>query len=92
MQFCENLQIVRNKPRLEEQIFWRITGDGELGGEHDVRAFPRQVVVSSDDPSAITLEIANGRIDLSETDLHARQFQGMPPGNPSKGICLFARG
>ena len=73
VQLSEDFEIVRNETRLKEQIFWGITGDGELGSEDEIGSFSGKLPVGRHDFCKIAAQITNGGIDLGKADLHARQ-------------------
>src|SRR5205814_7367328 len=47
------------------------SGHGELGGNDQICAGGGEALVGLDDFVEVTLQIANGQIELCETDLHA---------------------
>ena len=72
MEFVQNLERFRNEARFEDKILGRITGDRQLGRDHEFGAGHGQTLVGLKDPFEITAQIADGRIELSEADFHLR--------------------
>ena len=68
----QHLEILRNEPRFEEEILRRITGNGQLGRKNEIGAGGRELIVSGEDFVEVTPQIADGGIDLGETDFHPR--------------------
>ena len=70
VQFLKNLQIQRNKARLEDEILRRVTGERQLRGEHDLRATGNEITIRREDLFRVSAEVTNGRIKLGEADFH----------------------
>ena len=60
----------RDKLRFENQILRRVAGDREFRREHQFRAACNGDVVRVEDFVKISAQIADGRVDLGEADLH----------------------
>jgi hypothetical protein len=73
VQFIDDRKILRNKTRLENQILRRISSDRQLRRQHEFRACCREPLVRTGDQFAVSSQIADRRINLSETNLHALQ-------------------
>ena len=94
LEFFEHLQILRDEPRLEDEVLRRITGDRKFWRQHQVRAGLGQSLVGSRDLFEVPAQIADGRIDLGEADLHAPQTMcGPGVGNrfPVRGAAVCDR-
>lgn len=76
MKLFDDLERFRNKPRLENQVLRRITGNREFGRQDQVRAGGGEAFVGVDDFVEISLQIANRRIELCKTDFHAQFASG----------------
>src|ERR1043166_4784225 len=72
MELFYNLESLRNKPRFENQVLRRVTGDCELGCDDKLGAGGRKPFVGLEDPFRVALQVTNRGIKLCETDLHAR--------------------
>src|SRR5439155_7889232 len=72
LQLVEHGQIFRNKARFEDEILWWISGHCQFGGNHDIGSRASELIVSTGDLLEIAAQIADGQINLSETDLHPR--------------------
>src|SRR5205807_2809918 len=62
LKFFEHLQILRDEPRLEDEVLWRITGDRKFRRQHQVRAGLVQSLVGSRDLFEVPAQIADGWI------------------------------
>ena len=71
LELFEDLEILRNELRFEDEVLRRITGNGELRRQDQFRSGGRQPLVGAGDFLKIAAQIPDGGIDLSETDLHA---------------------
>ncbi len=71
VQFFQDLQVLRNEARLEEQVLGRITGDGELRRKDQLGTGGSEPLIGTENFLKVAVQIANGGIDLSEPDLHA---------------------
>src|SRR5438552_14730337 len=71
MKLIEDLEILRDKTRFEDEVLRRVSGNGQLGGQDQFRASGHEALVSADDLLKIATQIPDGRVDLSKTDLHA---------------------
>src|SRR5438128_9448707 len=71
MKLIEDLEILRNKTRFEDEILRRVSGNGQLGGQDQLRASGSETLVSADDLLKIATQIPDRRVDLSKTNLHA---------------------
>lgn len=70
MKPVNRLDVLRNKTGLEDQILRRIPRDRQLGSQDKIGAGLIESLVRLDDLFEISLNVADGRIELSETDLH----------------------
>ena len=68
----ENLKVLGNKARFEDEVLRRVSGDGKFWGQDQFRAGVGEAIVGSHDQLKIAAQIPNRRIELSKTDLHAR--------------------
>src|SRR5216117_1084748 len=71
MKLIEDLEILRNKTRFEDEVLRRVSGNGQFWRQDQFGASGRETLVSADDPLKIAAQIPDGRVDLSKTDLHA---------------------
>src|SRR5437870_4910153 len=71
VQFLQDCKILRNEPRLKNQILWWISRDHELRSQHQFRARGSKTLISADDEFTIPAQITHGRVNLSKTNLHA---------------------
>src|SRR5205823_5119933 len=71
MQCVEHLEVLRNKARFENQVLGRITGNGQLRRQDQLRASPGETLVSAHDLLKIAAQIANRRVELGKANLHA---------------------
>ena len=76
MQLCQQLQIFRNETRFENQILRRVSGHRQLGREHEFRARRGEPLIRAGDQFAVSPQISDGRVNLSETNLHAALSAG----------------
>ena len=67
----QNLKVLGNKARFEDEVLRRVSGDGKLWGQDQFRAGIGKAIVSAHDQLKIAAQIPNRRIELSKTDLHA---------------------
>src|SRR6476469_9577426 len=72
LQVVEHGQIFPNEARFEDEILWWISLHPQLGGNHDISPRASELIVCTGDLLEIAAQIADGRINLSETDLHPR--------------------
>ena len=70
LQFFQDLEILRDELRFEEEILRRITGYGEFRGYDQFRSGRLQPLVGGGNLLEVAVQISDGRIDLSETDFH----------------------
>src|SRR5438552_15437104 len=66
----ENLKILGNKARFEDEVLRWVPGNGQLGCQNQFRASRGESLISARDLVKITAQIPNRRIELSKTDLH----------------------
>jgi hypothetical protein len=66
----ENLKVLGNKARFEEEVLRRVSGDGQFRGQDQFRAGVGEAIVGPRDQLKIAAQIPNRRIELSKTDLH----------------------
>ena len=71
LELFQDLEILRDEPRLEDQVLRRITGNGKLRRNDQFRSSRRQPIVGAGDLFKIAAQISDDGIDLSEADLHA---------------------
>ena len=57
----------------EQKILRRVTRHRELGEEHDVRASGFGLLDACEDPLAVSVEIADGRVDLGKREPHGSE-------------------
>ena len=55
----------------QEEVLGRVAGDGELGEDRDVRAGLPRLLEPVEDEGAVAVEIADGGIDLGESEAHS---------------------
>src|SRR2546423_10003133 len=72
LQFVEHGEVFRNEARFEEEILWWISGHRQFWGNHDIGARASELIVGTGDLLEIAVQIADGRLNLSETNLHPR--------------------
>ena len=60
-----------DEARAEEEVLRRVAGDRELWIDHDVRAQPARLFEAREDPVAVSLQVADDRVDLREGEPHA---------------------
>ena len=70
MKLLEDLKILRDKTRFENQILRRIAGDGQFRRQNQLRARSGEALISADNLFKIAAQIPYGRVNLSKTDLH----------------------
>src|SRR4029077_4236928 len=73
MQLCQQFQIFRNEARFENQILRRVSGHRQLRREHEFRARRGEPLIRTGDQFAVSTQISDGRVNLSETNSHALQ-------------------
>src|SRR5439155_22383936 len=66
----ENLNVLGNKTRFEDEVLRRVSGNGQLRGQHQFRASVGEAIVGAHDQLKVAVQIPNRRIELSKTDLH----------------------
>ena len=71
MKLIEDLEILRNKTRFEDEVLRRVSGNGQLWRQHQLRASRSETLVSADDPLKIAAQIPDCWVNLSKTNLHA---------------------
>ena len=59
-----------NEARPQEQILGGITGDRELGEDHEIGAGRPGLLDALEDQFAVPVEVSDRRIDLRERELH----------------------
>ena len=72
LQVVEHGQIFRNEARFEDEILWWISRHRQFGGNHDIGSRASELIVGTGDLLEIAAQIADCRINLSETNLHPR--------------------
>src|SRR4051794_24484666 len=72
LQLVEHGQIFRNEARFEDEILWWISRYRQFGGNHDIGSRASELIVGTGDLFEIAAQIADGGINLSETNLHPR--------------------
>ena len=77
VKLLEDLEVLRDKTRFENQILRRISGDGQLRRQNQLRARSSEALISMDDLLEIAAQIPDSRVNLSKTDLHAALEQIM---------------
>src|SRR5436305_12265221 len=77
MKLIEDLEILWNKTRFEDEVLRRVSGNGQLGGQDQFRASGRETLIRADDPLKIAAQIPDGWINLSKTNLHPALEQTM---------------
>src|SRR5437764_3712995 len=87
MKLIEDLEILRNKTRFEDEVLRRISGNGQLGGQYQFGTSGRETLVGADDPLKIAAQISNCWVNLSKTNLHPALQQTMR--NPASSNPLF---
>src|SRR5438067_10203111 len=71
MKLIEDLEILRNKARFEDEVLRRVSGNGQFRRQDQFGASGRETLVSADDPLKIAAQIPDCWVNLSKTDLHA---------------------
>ena len=56
--------------RPQQQILGRIARDGELGEENELGAVRARLVESSENAPAVSLQLADDRVDLGQSEPH----------------------
>src|SRR5437016_3537092 len=87
MKLIEDLEILRNKTRFEDEVLRRVSGNGQLGGQYQFGTSGRETLVGADNLLKIATQIPDGRVNLSKTDLHAALEQIMR--NPASSNPLL---
>src|SRR4051794_28006598 len=87
MQLPQQLQIFRNKARFKNQVLRRISGDRQLRCQHKFRSRCCEPLICSSNQFTVSSQIADRRINLSETNLHVLQ-QIMRRGAGSNSLLL----
>ena len=87
MKLIEDLEILRNKTRFEDEVLRRVSGNGQFWRQDQFGASGRETLVSADNLLKIAAQISDCRVDLSKTDLHAALEQTMR--NPASSNPLF---
>src|SRR5436309_47090 len=85
MKLIEDLEILRNKTRFEDEVLRRVSGNSQFWGQDQFGASGRETLVSADNLLKIATQIPDGRVNLSKTDLHAahrRLCATQPPAIP----------
>src|SRR5947207_13181769 len=72
LQLVEHGQIFRNEARFEDEILWWISSHRQFWVNHDISPSARELIVWARALLEIAAHIADGRINFSETELHAR--------------------
>src|ERR1700757_2512867 len=91
MKFLQNRKIFRDKTRLKNQVLRRISGDRELGSQHQFSTCGSKALISTKDQIAIPAQITYRRVDLSKTDLHAALMHVMRIVAGSNSLLLKPR-
>src|SRR6266480_3137448 len=89
MKLIEDLEILRNKTRFEDEVLRRVSGNGQFWRQDQFRASGRETLVSADNLLKIPAQIPDGRVNLSKTDLHPALEQ--PMLNPARSNPLLLR-
>src|SRR5947199_7176630 len=71
MKLIEDLEILRDKTRFEDEVLRRVSGNGQLGGQDQLRASGRETLVSAEDLLKIAAQIPDCWVNLSKTNFHA---------------------
>src|SRR5438094_3942126 len=77
MKLIEDLEILRNKTRFDDEVLRRVSGNGQLWRQDQLSASSCETFIRADNLLKIATQIPNGRINLSKTDLHAALEQIM---------------
>src|SRR5205823_6107874 len=77
VKLIEDLEILRNKTRFEDEVLRRVSGNGQFWRQDQFGATGRETLVSADDLLKIAAQIPDGRVNLSKTNLHAALEQTM---------------
>src|ERR1700682_1881558 len=77
----ENLKVLGNKARFEDEVLRRVSGNGQLRGQHQFRASVGEAIVGAHDQLKIAAQIPDGGVELSKADFHAalRRLCATPP-------------
>ena len=89
VKLIEDLEILRDKTRFEDEVLRRVSGNSQLRRQDQLRAGASETLVSADDLLKIATQIPDGRVNLSKTDLHAALEQIMR--NPASSNPLLLR-
>src|SRR5947207_3087251 len=73
MKLIEDLEILRDKARFEDEVLRRVSGNSQLRRQDQLRPGRSETLVSADDPLKIAAQISDGRVNLSKANLHAAQ-------------------
>src|SRR5947207_9417241 len=87
MKLIEDLEILRNKTRFEDEVLRRVSGNGQFWRQDQLRASGRETLVSADDPLKIAAQISNCWVNLSKTNPHPALQQTMR--HPASSNPLF---
>src|SRR2546423_12356850 len=63
LEFLEDLQILRDEARFEDEVLRRITSDRQFRHQYQFRAVIRQPLIGGDDFLKVSAQGAHGRID-----------------------------
>src|SRR5437762_2886600 len=93
VQFLQDCKILRNEPRLKNQVLRWISRNRQLRSQHQFRAHGSKTLISADDEFTIPAQISHGGVNLSKTDLHAalRQVKCKIVGSKPRPICHSLR-
>ena len=72
METLHHLEILWNKLGFENEVLWRIPGYGKLGSDDQFSTSDGKALIGARNFIKIASQIPHRRIDLSETDPHAR--------------------
>ncbi len=68
----ERIRGSAHEARAKQQVLGRVAGNRELGQEDEVGARAFRFADAVEDPLAVALEVADGRVDLRESQPHRR--------------------
>src|SRR5205809_1040693 len=88
MKLIEDLEILRDKTRFEDEVLRRISGNGQFWRQDQFGASSCETFISADNLLKIAAQIADRRINLRQTDLHAALEQVMRNAAASNPLFL----
>src|SRR5207249_4846274 len=77
MKLIEDLEILRNKTRFEDEVLRRVSGNGQFWRQDQFCPSSSETLVSADDLLKIAAQISDCRVNLSKTNLHPALEQTM---------------